>query len=52
MQVLEEVGLPTAHLQAKGVKPPIAEHFAFVITVCDRVEANCSIFPNATYRWG
>lgn len=52
VQVLKEVGLPTGHLQAKGVKPLIAEHFTFVITVCDRAEANCPIFPNATYRLG
>lgn len=50
VQVLQEQGLPTAHLQAKGVKPLIAEHFTYVITVCDRAEANCPIFPNATYR--
>lgn len=49
VQVLQEQGLPTAHLQAKGVKPLIAEHFTHVITVCDRTEANCPIFPNATY---
>ncbi|GGM58327.1 protein-tyrosine-phosphatase [Deinococcus arenae] len=50
VQVLSEQGLPTGHLQAKGVKPLIAEHFTYVITVCDRTEANCPIFPNATYR--
>lgn len=50
VQVLEERGLPTGHLQSKGVRPLIAEHFTFVITACDRAEANCPIFPNATYR--
>ncbi|GGS41342.1 arsenate reductase ArsC [Deinococcus knuensis] len=50
VRVLEEAGLPTTHLQSKGVKPLIAEHFTFVITVCDRAEQNCPIFPNATYR--
>ncbi|BBN96944.1 protein tyrosine phosphatase [Deinococcus grandis] len=50
VQVLQEQGLPTDHLRAKGVKPLIAEHFTYVITVCDRAEANCPIFPNATYR--
>ncbi|WP_019009363.1 arsenate reductase ArsC [Deinococcus aquatilis] len=47
---LEELGLPTGHLEAKGVKPLIAEHFHYVITVCDRAEARCPIFPNARYR--
>ena len=50
VQVLQESSLPTGHLQAKGVRPLIAEHFTYVITVCDRAEANCPIFPNATYR--
>lgn len=47
---LQEAGLPVDHLQSKGVKPLIAEHFHYVITVCDRAEANCPIFPNARYR--
>lgn len=37
-------------MRAKGVKPLIAQHFTYVITVCDRAEANCPIFPNASYR--
>ncbi|MGY2895995.1 arsenate reductase ArsC [Deinococcus sp. UYEF24] len=47
---LQEAGLPVDHLQSKGVKPLIAEHFHYVITVCDRAEASCPIFPNARYR--
>ncbi|UQN09418.1 arsenate reductase ArsC [Deinococcus sp. QL22] len=50
VKALEELGLPTGHLAAKGVKPLIAEHFHYVITVCDRAEASCPIFPNARYR--
>lgn len=49
-QVLEERGLPTGHLQAKGVRPLLGEHFTYVITVCDRAEQNCPIFPHASYR--
>lgn len=47
---LQDAGLPVDHLQSKGVKPLIAEHFHYVITVCDRAEASCPIFPNARYR--
>ena len=50
VRVLEERGLPTGHLQAKGVKPLLGEHFTYVVTVCDRAEANCPIFPHASYR--
>jgi len=44
---LQEAGLPVDHLHSKGVKPLIAEHFHYVVTVCDRAEASC---PNARYR--
>jgi len=50
VQVLEERGLPTDHLQAKGVRPLLGEHFTYVVTVCDRAEANCPIFAHASYR--
>lgn len=50
VRALQEAGLPVDHLQSKGVKPLIAEHFHYVITVCDRAEASCPIFPNACYR--
>ena len=48
--VLQGAGLPVDHLHSKGVKPLIAEHFHYVVTVCDRAEASCPIFPNARYR--
>jgi len=47
---LQEAELPVDHLHSKGVKPLIAEHFHYVVTVCDRAEASCPIFPNARYR--
>lgn len=50
IRALQDAGLPAGHLQSKGVKPLIAEHFHYVVTVCDRAEANCPVFPNARYR--
>lgn len=50
VQVLEEVGLPTTHLQAKGTTPLLGQHFTHVITVCDRAEQHCPIFPFALHR--
>ena len=47
---LQEAGLPVDHLRSKGIKPLIAQHFHYVITVCDRAEASCPVFPNARYR--
>lgn len=49
-QVLQERGLDTDHLHAKGTTPLLGQHFAYVITVCDRAERNCPIFPFAVRR--
>lgn len=51
VQVLSELGLPTAHLEAKGVKPLLGQHYTHVITVCDRAEAQCPVFPHASFRF-
>ena len=50
VKALEEVGVPTDHLTVKPTTPLLQEHFTFVITVCDRAEQNCPIFPHAIYR--
>lgn len=50
VKVLEEAGVRTDHLEVKGTTPLLKEHFNYVITVCDRAEQNCPIFPHALYR--
>ena len=50
VRVLEEVGLPTTHLSPKGTSSFLNQHFTHVITVCDRAEQRCSIFPFASQR--
>lgn len=50
VQVLQERGLPTEHLEAKGTTPLLGQHFTHVITVCDRAEQACPIFPFAIQR--
>lgn len=50
VQVLQEAGLPTVHLAPKGTTPLLGQHFTHVITVCDRAETNCPIFPFALRR--
>ena len=39
IRALQDAGLSTEHLQSKGVKSLIAEHFHYVVTVCDRAKA-------------
>lgn len=50
VKALQEKGLPTDHLEAKGTTPLLGQHFTYVITVCDRAEQNCPIFPFAVHR--
>ncbi|WP_339095862.1 arsenate reductase ArsC [Deinococcus sp. VB343] len=50
VKVLQEMDVPTDHLTVKPTTPLLQEHFTFVITVCDRAEQNCPIFPHAIYR--
>jgi arsenate reductase len=47
VRVFGEAGLPTAHLSPKGTTSFLKEHFTHVITVCDRAEQRCPIFPFA-----
>lgn len=50
VKALQEIGLSTVHLEAKGTAPLLGQHFTYVITVCDRAEKNCPIFPFAVKR--
>lgn len=50
VKALQEIGLSTDHLEAKGTAPLLGQHFTYVITVCDRAEKNCPIFPFAVKR--
>ena len=50
VRALQEIGQPTEHLSAKGTTPLLGQHFTHVITVCDRAEQQCPIFPFAANR--
>ena len=51
VRVLEERGIATADLHAKGVIPMLGKRtFHYLITVCARAEENCPIFPGVSYR--
>jgi len=51
VRVLDELGLDTSGLSAKGLKPMLGkEHFHYLVTVCSRAEANCPIFPGVSVR--
>ena len=51
VRALEERGIATADLYAKGVIPMLGKQtFHYLITVCARAEENCPIFPGVSYR--
>lgn len=50
VRALQEKGFSTDHLEAKGTTPLLGQHFTYVVTVCDRAEKNCPIFPFAVKR--
>ena len=51
VRALEEKGISTAGMHAKGLIPMLGiRTFHYLITVCDRAEANCPIFPGVSYR--
>ena len=51
VRVLEERGISTDGMHAKGVKPMLGQRtFHYLITVCSRAEENCPIFPGVSQR--
>jgi arsenate reductase len=51
VRVLEERGIGTAGMHAKGVKPMLGHRtFHYLITVCSRAEANGPVFPGVSQR--
>jgi len=51
VKVLQEVGLETSALYAKPLSDFMGKvHFSYLITVCDRADKNCPIFPGMGTR--
>jgi arsenate reductase len=51
IQVMEEQGFDMSGHRAKDVRDFLGRvHFGYVVTVCDRAERNCPIFPGVTQR--
>jgi arsenate reductase len=47
---MAEKGVDISGQESKGVKPFLGRHFPFVITVCDRANERCPIFPGVVKR--
>ncbi len=50
MKAMSEVGIDISDQESKAVKTFLGQHFAYVITVCDRASERCPIFPGAVKR--
>ena len=51
VRIMNEIGLDVSRQRSKSLMEYLGRvHMGFVITVCDRAEANCPIFPFGTLR--
>jgi len=51
LRVLDERGVPTTDLHAKPLASLLGrQHFHYLITVCERAERNCPVFPGVSER--
>lgn len=51
IQVMEEIGIDLSNQRSKSLLEYMGKvHFGYMITVCDRAEKNCPIFPGMGIR--
>jgi arsenate reductase (thioredoxin) len=50
IEAMREVGIDISGQQSKDVAGYLGHHFAYIITVCDRAQQNCPIFPGPSIR--
>ena len=48
--VMGEAGVDISHHVSERVDPYLNQHFHYVITVCDRAQETCPIFPGAVHK--
>lgn len=46
--VMQEANVDISNHVSERVEPYLEQHFDYVITVCDRAQENCPIFPGAS----
>ena len=50
IQVMNEIGIDISHHRSKHVKEFLGKHFHYIITVCDKANESCPIFPGTAQR--
>lgn len=50
IKVMKEIGIDISHHKSKHVKQFLGQHFHYIITVCDKANESCPIFPGPAVR--
>ncbi len=50
IKVMKEIGIDISSHRSKDVKEFLGQHFHYVITVCDKADKSCPIFPGPSIR--
>lgn len=50
IRVMKEIGIDISSQTSKDVKGFLGQHFHYVITVCDKADKSCPIFPGPSIR--
>lgn len=50
VRVMSEIGIDISGHRSKSAGDMIAEHFGYLITVCDQANERCPIFPGVAVR--
>ena len=50
VQVMKEIGIDISLHRSKHVKEFLGRHFNYIITVCDKANESCPIFPGPSIR--
>jgi len=50
VQVMKEIGIDISGHRSKHVKEFLGKHFHYIITVCDKANESCPVFPGVSRR--
>jgi arsenate reductase len=50
IKVMKEIGIDISSHRSKDVEEFLGQHFHYVITVCDKADKACPIFPGPSLR--
>ena len=50
VKVMSEIGIDISRHRSKHVKEFLGKHFHYIITVCDKANESCPIFPGPAQR--